>query len=80
MDEAPSDNPEGLSEQIAFLWASNKPLAIALIVIAVLLVAGIIFLIVWFAFVNHEDTSTQTNSGVSHMVATAFLHLRNQSQ
>ena len=49
------DIPDGpsvpLSVKFEALWTANKPLAIFLIVLAVLLILGIIFVIVWFAII-----------------------------
>jgi cytoskeletal protein RodZ len=61
-----------LSVKLAGLWAANKPLCIFLIILAVLLVLGIIFVIVWFAIIvpkrnaqNNETAKIETVSTVA---------------
>ena len=44
--------PEGapLSVKLGYLWLTNKPLFILIVFLTVVIIGGIIFLIVWFAF------------------------------
>lgn len=53
--------PDGCGAKLAFMWINNKPLAIFLIFLITALIAGIIFVIVWFAFiVPNQKKSEQT--------------------
>lgn len=47
---APPDNA-GCGAKFAYIWLTNKPLAIFLIFLITALIAGIVFLIVWFAVI-----------------------------
>ena len=51
MADGPSVPEPGCGAKLTHLWLTNKPLAIFLIFLATALVAGIIFLIVWFLIV-----------------------------
>ena len=44
-------DPNGCGAKFAQLWITNKPLAIFLIFLITALIAGIIFVIVWFAVI-----------------------------
>lgn len=53
MADGPSIPPQnaGFGAKFAYLWITNKPLAIFLIFLLTVLIAGIIFVIVWFALI-----------------------------
>jgi hypothetical protein len=54
---APPENA-GCGAKLAYLWLTNKPLAVFLIFLLTALVAGIIFVIVWFAFIVPNQNKT----------------------
>ncbi len=59
MVDMPAAPSVPLSAKLALLWVDNKPLAIFLIILAILLVLGIIFVIVWFAIIVPNRNKSQ---------------------
>lgn len=77
-DDIPAVPQEGICAKIAFLWLTNKPLAIFLLVLLFLIGLGIIFLVLWFlVFSKNTGNSTPSSTTAAAHAATAtFLHLR----
>lgn len=77
--------------KMAQLWATKKPLVIAVIAIILLLVIGIIFAIVYFVFLSSSDDDQEeaapaasdeapakvTPKDAAHMAIHTFRHFRN---
>ena len=66
MADLPDAPSVPLQVKLANMWVNNKPLAIFLIVLAILIILGIIFLIIWFAVIvpnrnkNNDQYQEQT--------------------
>lgn len=53
------DVPEvGCCNKLGALWFTNKPLCIFLALLATIIVAGIIFCVVWFIILPHKAAQT----------------------
>ena len=69
----------GCCGKLALLWATNKPLAIFLLVIAFIINLGIIFLIVYFLIIKpKQDKSNEAavaHAATQHLAHTV-MHLR----
>lgn len=66
MNSVPQPGPK---EKFALLWATNKPLAIGIIVGIVLLILAIVFVVVFFTVIRpgmaHSETPTSGSSGAT---------------
>jgi flagellar basal body-associated protein FliL len=72
MSSVPTSVPEpGLGAKLSVLWATNKPVFVAIIVALVLLVFGIIFLILWFTVIKPNQNSSQSNASTANTAAKA---------
>lgn len=82
---------QGCCGKISNLWATNKPLAIFLLILITLINLGVIFLLLWFFVINkNQAAQSESTSSVSASASTptaaattaataahtAFLHLR----
>lgn len=52
----------GLCEKLGILWYTNKPLAIFLALLATIIVAGIVFCIVWFLILPHQAAQSSSSA------------------
>jgi len=75
-DGAPIPPPPenaGCGARLGHLWLTNKPLAIFLIFLLTALIAGIIFLIVWFAVIAPNKNKNDETATVAEASATYTL-------
>jgi len=75
--QAPSTSPT-LGMKLSLLWATNKPLFIAIFALITLLILGIIFCVVYFLIIKpHQDHSSSTTT--TPTAAKTAAHLAYQS-
>jgi cytoskeletal protein RodZ len=68
-----SHKDEGCCNKLGSLWYDNKPLAIFLALLATIVVAGIVFCVVWFIVLPHKaaQASSSTPSGTVSAASTS---------
>jgi hypothetical protein len=76
--DVPSAEQESIGIRLKLLYDKNKPLAITLILLAILLILGILFVIVYFGIL-HKGAATATTGppgSATHAMSLQALHLR----
>ena len=62
LPSAPEVPSPGLAAKFGMLWLTNKPLAIFLILLFILLILGIIFAVVWFLVIAPKRAAAKASS------------------
>jgi len=74
--DVPSAEPDPCGEKVNLLCKKNKALAVLIFAGIIIIILGIIFLIVWFGFVNPPAKAPMRPG---HFASTNYFHLRQHS-
>ena len=75
--DVPSAEPDSCGEKAGLLWRKNKVCAVLIVAAIVLIILGVIFVIVWFGFMN---AGNPFKLGPGHFASTNYIHLRQSPQ